>query len=85
MFDRYNLKLQSEEPLIHCLNKILLALYRELLSRLVSPQAISNCTDILEIDYKDKKNIQKKENLVIGYEVDPFLKKNGQRAPTDIL
>lgn len=75
VFDRYNILLQKEEPLIHRLQRILLGLYKEILCRFIKPQAITSKSDILDIDYKDKSNIHENELLFIGHEIKPFLAK----------
>lgn len=75
LFDKFNTMLQTEEPLIYKLQRILLSLYKDILQRFIKPGCLAKEENILRVDYKNKDEQFPNESLVVGYEVKPFLEK----------
>jgi hypothetical protein len=71
MFDKANLTLQAEKPLIHRLRRILRELYRTLLIKFLKPVAFSG-TELMEI--KLKTPYHQKEEVVLGEKTRDFIK-----------
>lgn len=75
VFNKFNLKLQSDEPQIHNVRSSCIDLLTNLLLRLIKPDVISSCKDITTIKYTDRKNQKSRDDLVIGAETRRYLEK----------
>lgn len=81
LFEKANILLQQEAPLIHKLRRELIALYSDCLSRFIKPSAIIDADTIFDIDFSDKKVQKSREELIIGCKAKQYLQDN--RALTD--
>ncbi|XP_030841581.1 uncharacterized protein LOC115924065 [Strongylocentrotus purpuratus] len=68
--------LQSDEPYIHRIHRILLDQLASLLSKFVKPSAIVAAEDITKLDLANEDNHKDNEDIHIGFECRQFLKDN---------
>ena len=79
MFDEVLLGLQSEEPKIHLMRRMLHKLIRNILKRFVKPSAmISKSVD--EVSYKLSYNVKANSDLIIGEDATKFIADKDQNC-----
>ena len=68
LFDSFNTFLQSDKPLIYVLRREILALLTDLYTRFVKPSSITFTSNLLKVNYTERKNQKNREDLTIGAE-----------------
>ena len=86
VFERANVALQAEAPIITKIRAILLGLFRHILTRLVRPSVIRECeNDILKIDYTLEKNQLLDKDLDLGSFANDLLKNLNSKSRAEIF
>uniref|UniRef100_H3BDR6 HAT C-terminal dimerisation domain-containing protein n=1 Tax=Latimeria chalumnae TaxID=7897 RepID=H3BDR6_LATCH len=67
IFDKFNLLMQSEVPMVHAIHPAILNLARDLLGRFLKPVIVREARDILSVQYENPEKQKADQDLYIGF------------------
>uniref|UniRef100_H3AMP9 HAT C-terminal dimerisation domain-containing protein n=1 Tax=Latimeria chalumnae TaxID=7897 RepID=H3AMP9_LATCH len=67
IFDKFNLLMQAEVPMVHAIHPAILNLARGLLGRFLKPVIVREARDILSVQYENPQNQKGDQDLYIGF------------------